>query len=576
MRHALAGTLRGSVLGLAEALAKGHGPGWRVVLVVDQFEEVFTACRDDAVLARFVAALCAAATGEQPCALAVLGVRADFYAQCADHAGLAAALQDPVLVGPMRVAELHDAIEKPAALAGLAVQPGLVGLLLADLGVQPAARDHAAPYEPGRLPLLSHALLTTWRDCGQLTIEGYQATGGIGGALANTADQALQRVEPPAAKATARALLVRLVQVGEASEDTRRRVTRAQLTAEFPDTEVLDTGLAVFTAADTRLISQEDGTVQLAHEALITAWPTLRGWLEEDRAGALAAQQLADAAQRWAADGEDPGQLYQGVRLDLAETLLGEPGPPAGPAGGPYAGALAGRFLRASMAARATARKAARRRRRRWYAAVAVMAVLVLVAGVTVTDAVVSGRQRDAQQLLAAVRTALATADGLRTDHPADALRWGVTASSLASATGDASTIKAAHNGLVSTIAASWYRGALRTAPDLIALDAGPGNWLLTLNQRHEIGLWDTSSGTARPVHLSPVGGPVTRTEFTPARQLLVTVAANGPLTVWSLADRRAPRRLGSARHRLARYRSPQSGPAPTALGCLPGTPTVR
>jgi WD40 repeat protein len=542
----LAGTLRGSVQGLAEALAKGPGQGWRVVLVVDQFEEVFTACRDDAVRARFVAALCAAATGEQPRALAVLGVRADFYAQCADHAGLAAALQDPVLVGPMRVAELHDAIEKPAALAGLAVQPGLVGLLLADLGVQLADRDHAAPYEPGRLPLLSHALLTTWRDCGQLTIEGYQATGGIGGALARTADQALQRV-PPAGKATALALLLRLVQVGEASEDTRRRATQAQLTAEFPDAEVLDTVLAVFTAADTRLIIQEDGTVQLAHEALITAWPTLRGWLEEDRAGALAAQQLADAAQRWAADGEDPGQLYQGVRLDLAETLLDEPGPPAGPAGGPYAGALAGRFLRASMAARATARKAARRRRRRWYAAIAVMAVLVLVAGVTATAAVVSGRQRDAQQLLAAARTALNTADGLRTDHPADALRLGVTASSLASATGDATTIQAAHNGLVSTIAASWYLGALRTAPDLTGLDAGPGNWLLTLNQRGEIGLWDTSSGTAQPVYLGPAGGPVTQEEFTPARQLLVTVAANGPLTVWSLADRRAPRRLGSA-----------------------------
>lgn len=539
---------------LAEALAGRVDPAERIVLVVDQFEQVYTACQDENDRNRFISALCAAATAERPRILLVLGVRADFYGRCAEHAGLAAALREHVVVGPLRVGELRDVIERPAALAGLDVAAGLVDLLLADLGVHlPFAEDDPAPYEPGRLPLLSHALLSTWRTAadGPLTIEGYQATGGIGGALAHTADQALANLAliSPHAPDLARRVLLRLVRVGDGSDDTRRRVSRAQLVAEFPDAGVLDVVLATLTAADTRLLTADEDTVQLAHEALISAWPTLHGWLAGDRAGVLAAQQLADAAERWAADGEDPGQLYQGVRLELAESLLDdtELHDGAGLMSRPYIGALSRRFLAASKASRDTARRVARSRRRRGRVAVAVIAVLLLVAGVAVTATVTSSRQRDAQQLLVTARTVLAAADARRTDHPVDALRWGITGAGLANSAADAQTTKAAHDGLVNTIAGSWYYGALHTTGDLAGIDTGPDDWLLTLTGRGQVGLWDTSTvGSARSVPLGSVGGPVSQAVFLPTRHLLITVAVAGPLTVWSLADRHTPHQLGS------------------------------
>lgn len=545
----LARSLRESVQGLSEALANRSEP---LVIVVDQFEEVFTACRGDTARTRFIAALCAAAGGDRPTALVVLGVQADFYASCTTYPGLTTALQDHVLVGPMRPGEVREAIEKPASLAGVAIEPGLVELLLSELGVgpdnddvaagRPAAEKSPVSYEPGKLPLLSHALLATWQLRGDLTVKSYQATGGIAGALGKTADEALTNL-PPAARSMARSVLLRLVQVGEGSQDTRRRMTLAQLAAEFPAPGVLDTVLARFTAADSRLLSRDDGTVQLAHEALITRWPTLRGWLAGNRDEALLAQQVAEAAQRWIADREDPAHLYRGSRLALTEHLIQDSGRSAHPLPVPYLGAQAVRFLRAGQAGR-------RRVRRRWYSAAAAMTVLLLVAGVTFASWLSSNRQRDVQHRLAAVQSELATAGSLRSYRAADALQRGVTASWLAGSTGDEGMVQAANGGLVTTIAASWYLGAVRTLPDLSSLNEGPDGWLVTVDKQGSISLWDTTSGAARAVPLGPFDGPVTRSEFTPTGNLVVVTAgsassADGTLSVWDLADRAAPRLLG-------------------------------
>ncbi|MGH8887914.1 MAG: hypothetical protein ACRDYX_22665 [Egibacteraceae bacterium] len=139
----------------------------QVLLVVDQLEEVFTLCADEGERARFVDALLAAVRGSESCARVVLGVRADFYARCADYPGLVAALRDAqVLIGPMGQDELRRVIVEPAAGAELKVQPELVAAKLADV----AGR-------PGALPLLSHALLETWRrrKGSTLTLAGWGA-----------------------------------------------------------------------------------------------------------------------------------------------------------------------------------------------------------------------------------------------------------------------------------------------------------------------------------------------------------------------------------------------------------------
>src|SRR5262249_28282479 len=153
----------------------------RIVVVVDQFEETFTLCTDEQSRRLFVQALCALAAPQDnadPTALVVLGIRADFYSQLLTYPALVPALQDGQLaLGPMNLDELRSAICKPAEVAGLWMEPGLVELLLRDLGVN----EETGLYEPGALPMLAHALLATWqqRQGHELTVHGYQLTGGI-------------------------------------------------------------------------------------------------------------------------------------------------------------------------------------------------------------------------------------------------------------------------------------------------------------------------------------------------------------------------------------------------------------
>lgn len=168
----------------------GVDSGSRLVMVVDQFEELFTLCTDDRQRHTFIELLTRMATSRsdtgsdpQPVGLVVIGIRADFCAACVDYPHLRTTLQDsPLVVGPMSDAELRAAILYPAQDVGLDVEPGLVELLLRDLGDTTAAagQDGRAGYEAGRLPLLAHALRATWQHGHDhlLTVAGYRATGG--------------------------------------------------------------------------------------------------------------------------------------------------------------------------------------------------------------------------------------------------------------------------------------------------------------------------------------------------------------------------------------------------------------
>ncbi|GAA3316446.1 hypothetical protein GCM10020219_035480 [Nonomuraea dietziae] len=255
------------------------------VLVLDQFEEAFTG----------------GAVPDLPCQV-VIGVRADFLGRCAAVPALRAGLErGPVVVGPMSHAELRSAVERPALAAGLTLEPGLVELLLSELGS-----------EPGRLPLLSHALLVTWRR----QRRRHAHRGGLPGHRRHprrsgraTADGVLASL--PSHEA-ARAVFRRLVHVGEGSDDTRRRVQLDRLLAEVPDPLAACEVVDAFASDTARLITLEGQAVAITHEALLTAWPVLRGWLGSDRAGLLVEQHLLEAAAAW--EGETEG-LYRGHRL---------------------------------------------------------------------------------------------------------------------------------------------------------------------------------------------------------------------------------------------------------------------
>jgi hypothetical protein len=315
-------------------------PPCRPVLIVDQFEELFTLCADQDERRSFVRVLCALAAprpeggGHGP-AVVVLGVRADFTGDCLDLPELAPVLTDGLFVlPPMSVVELRESITRPARLAGLTLQPGLVPLLLRDAGLRDEQggppRDGGTDAGPGAdvtpsgvLPLVSHALLATWqrREGSVLTVAGYERAGGIRGAIARTAESVFARLYP-AEQRTIRRLLSRLVYVADGGGATRRRMSGAALREQFADADGAAAALDAFVRA--RLVTMDSDTVEITHEALLHAWPRLRDWIHADRAGLLLHQQLAHAAAEWEREGRDPSALYRGTRLSTVRSWADE------------------------------------------------------------------------------------------------------------------------------------------------------------------------------------------------------------------------------------------------------------
>jgi WD40 repeat protein/class 3 adenylate cyclase len=279
----------------------------KLLLVVDQFEEVFALCRDEAERRRFIEALLYAVEAQEGRTVVVPTIRADFYGRCADYPHLAERMSDGVLVGPMGEKELRAAIEQPAAVVGLRLEAGLAEMILDDVAG-----------EPGALPLMSHALLETFvrRRGAELTLSGYAASGGVAGAIAQTADTAYQGLEPEE-QALARDIFLRLTELGEeGAQDTRRRVAPSELVRREEEAEAVEALLG--TLAGARLVTMGEDTVEVAHEALIREWPELRGWLEDDREGLRVHRHLTEAAVEWQRLGREQGELYRGARLAAA------------------------------------------------------------------------------------------------------------------------------------------------------------------------------------------------------------------------------------------------------------------
>ena len=274
---------------------------WTQLVVVDQFEELFTLCDDAARRQAFIDALLAA---RGP---VVIGVRADMYGKLAGHPELARAVAaNQVLLAAMSDAELERAVTEPARLAGLRLEPGLVELAL---------RDVAG--EPGALPLLSHALRATWerRDGRTLTVEAYRETGGVASAIAQTADSVVASV-PPDQRRLARSVFLRLTELGDGVAEGRRRVNIDELVPDGASPELVQALLERL--AEARLVTLGEGTAEVAHEVLIREWPTLRGWLDEDRDGIRLQRRLGAAARLWDTGGREASDLYRGTRLDAA------------------------------------------------------------------------------------------------------------------------------------------------------------------------------------------------------------------------------------------------------------------
>jgi WD40 repeat protein/transcriptional regulator with XRE-family HTH domain len=533
-------------------------------IIVDQFEEVFTVCEDELERQAFVAAL----TALSVTTLVVLGLRADYYASALRYPDLARSLQDrQIVVGPMTAGQLRMSITEPARKAGLDLEDGLVELLLRDMQPSPVpAGASAAGHEAGALPLLSHALLVTWERAtgNRLTVAGYQAAGGISGAIAQTAEVAYGQLSD-AGRDNARQLFLRLVHVAEDARETRARVPLSELPGQAagpgPGAAAGVPGVLEQFVAH-RLVTVDSARAEITHEALLDAWPRLRGWLDADAEDVRIWRFVGPAAQAWASAGRDPAALLRGGQLALARDWAASPAHHQG------VSPLAREYVDASVAGDKARLAAQRRQTRRLRRLVAALTVLVLVtiglAGYGLQQRRLADRathaavaSRDSAQS----RAIAFEADQMRSLDPALAAQLALAAYQ------DVPTSTA----LTSLLESSAYPAAARLHDSgglVQSVAVSPGRHLLAAaGADGTLRLWDIA-GTARPVPLSmpmKLGSahPLYAAAISPNGQIVAAAGAGKTVRLWDVADPSHPRSFGP----------PLTGPGSTvyALAFSPG-----
>ncbi|MCA2212328.1 nSTAND1 domain-containing NTPase [Jidongwangia harbinensis] len=508
--------VRDDPAGFGDLAARAAGDG-RLIILVDQFEELFTQCTEPAERNAFAAALAAAGP-----ALVLLAIRADFYPQCTELPALVPMLgAGQVVAGPLSTADLRRAVDEPARDAGLILEPGLAELLLTDVGALTGRG-----YEPGALPLLAHALRATWdrRDGVTLTVAGYRDTGGIRHAVAETAERIYLGLDDTGRAALRSALLGLVTVVGDKAVRHRAGRDEADLTVLRP-------------LVDARLVTAGRDTVEISHEALLTSWPRLTAWLTEAREEIVLRRRLAQAAADWAGAGEDPDALYRGARLAAAREWAGRR---------TDLPETQRRFLAAGAAAAeadVVAQRRTTRRLRRLVGGLAV-ALLVAVGGGLVAvdqrgeaqdrgaDAAANGRLALSRQLAAEARTDFLT-DELR------ALGKAVDAWDAAPTAEARSVLMSGQHTTVLGLLGS-ERGARHVAvsPDRRRVAVG------YLNGR--IQLWDSASLRQVGADLRHPGTDLHSVAFSPDGRYLAAGTLSVPqgVAVWEVASGRRLRTL--------------------------------
>jgi WD40 repeat protein len=525
--------------GAARLISDAGGPG--LIIVVDQFEEIFTACRDEVEQHRFITAICALAGP----AGVVLALRADFYDRALRYPELAGALQErQVVLVPMTRHEVRSAIVEPARLARLEVADGLVELLLSDLAPRsPDGSPAGAAHEPGALPLLSHALLTTWSHShgGRLTVADYQASGGIRHAIARTADQVYGSLDEQQ-RDIARRLFLRLVYVADDAPETRSSVRLDEL-RDWPGdaaspAEVLDRFVAE------RLITVDADTAEITHEALLTAWPLLHTWIDANREGLRVRRRLSDAARTWDEAGRDPAALLRGGQLALARDWAVDP------LNRDSLNALTRAFVDAGIVQERLQQAAERNRTLRLRRLVAALSVLVVL---TVGLAGYAFQQRQAATSARDNATAAKnTAQSREVAIEADQIR-GQSAGLAAQLSLAAYRIDPTADARASLLESSGSpaEARLSDSADVVeAVSLSPDHHVLAVAAADgTLRLWDVT----RPGHPVPMGptlqprnrnDPLYSVAFSPAGSLLAAAGAGRDVVLWNVANPAHPVRL--------------------------------
>ncbi|MCO6010805.1 hypothetical protein NE236_38185 [Actinoallomurus purpureus] len=502
--------------------------GERLVLVVDQFEKIFTFGDDAAGEAErrsFITALGAAAgtpcgPADTPPAFVVLSVRGDFWERCAAYPQLTEAFRDgQFVVGPMTEPELRRAITGPATAARLEIESGLVDDILAEL----RATGVTGEYEAGALPLLSQAMLITCknRTGDRLTRRDYGLSGGVAHAVRASADGVYHGLEPRR-QAVAAEVFRRLIVISADGRLARRTAQRTDLYAGRTAEQVADIDAVLDAFTDERLVILDDASVEIAHDVLLTAWSRPREWVEDDRRALLVRQRLADAARYWSESRQDDGALYRGARLAEAREWAADRTDLT---------PLEERFLRASTAVAEATLMAERRRTRRLRRLVAGQAALLVVALAAGTAAfqqrgTAQRRQAEAVSRARAAESALAGRADPRRAMMLAALAW--QAHPTAEARGAVlSAQMLAHAGRLGDTNGS-TSAAISPDGGLVATGGTDGT----------IRLWDGRTHRQRVVLRGLTRAMVMR--FSPDGTMLAAGALTGQVAVWTTSDGRA------------------------------------
>jgi WD40 repeat protein len=523
-RPALATVLHDDRLGevVDRVLAKANAR--RLLLVVDQFEELFAL--EPTARQPFVDALLEAVAAQRQRTEAALTVavtlRADFLGQALTHPGLAEALQDAsLMLGPMGREQLRRAIEGPAAQQ-VAYETDLVDRILVDVGEN-----------PGTLPLLEFALTLLWESQvnAKLTHAAYGALGGVDGALARYAEEIYQRLPEPD-RDDARRLFLQLVRPGEGTEHTRRRALRADLgKSRWELAQRLAGTRLVVTSRD--LGGNE--TVELAHEALLVSWRRLAAWIEADRAFRAWQERIRSTIQQWEASGHDDGALLRGGPLAEAERWLEQRRNDTSP--------VEQTFVSASRARQDREDQAVRRRNRQLRSLTIALSVLLAIALLSAALAQRQTQNARAQTRLATSRQLISQANAALDDDPRLALLLGIAAQRIHN---DAD----ARASLVNSLVATHYAGILTGHQASVNKVALSPNWrtLASASTDKTVILWDLTDW-AHPKRLGQAltghQAAVNTVAFSPDGRTLASGSDDKTVILWDVSDRAHPKRLG-------------------------------
>jgi WD40 repeat protein len=484
---------------LEAATRADAGEQGRLVVVVDQFEEVFTQCRDELECRAFIKALHAAATvghGSRhvPAAVVILVVRADFETRCARYEELADAVQHRYLLGPMTELQLRLAIIQPARQLGCPVENSLVDELVRAVYAVPAPGLPVREGGSGALPHLSYALDQAWRarTSDELTLADYVRVGGIGRSIADSANRAYARL-PENRRQTAREVFMRLTAASADGPYTAARATLAELTDGKDPDAAADIAAVVETFATERLFTLSQDSVEISHEALLTTWPLLGAWLADSHADLVIFTRLRNTATEWART-SDKSFLYRGTLLQAALEVASRFA--ADPVRNPQLGPKEREFL--GVSDREAHRTTGRRR-----TAISALAVLTVASLIAAGLAVFSANRASEQAAAAARQHDIALSRQLATESLALDATDPVLARQLAVSAWSVYHTPEAGSAMGTLTKRQLQQGILPSAgiADNGAAFSPDGSRLATADSQGDVNLFDVATG-------QPIGTP--------------------------------------------------------------------